>query len=226
MSTATVSRGSDTPRSETARRVNFIGDRLGSALAILPLGVWTLVHLWNNLSAFQGAAAWQTAVTEYPHPFAEAIMLGIVLIPLLWHVVWGIGRIVQTRPNYPRYGYFVNLKYILQRAAALGLLAFLGAHLWLAFLKPRLVEGQVEPFADIAHEMHFHRPTLVVYILGVLAIAYHLGNGVHTAMMSWGVVETKDALRRSGIIAWAIFIVMLVMGWGAVFALFQAGKLT
>ena len=221
MSSATVTRGP-----EAAKHVNFIADRLGSALAILPLGVWTMIHLGNNLTAFQGAAAWQAAVTEYPHPFAGAITLGIVLLPLLWHIVWGIGRIWQTRPNYPRYGYFANLKYILQRAAALGLLAFLGAHLWLAFLKPRLLEGQVEPFADIAHEMHFHRPTLVVYILGVLAIAYHLGNGVHTAMMGFGVVETKSALRRSAVVAWVLFVTMLVMGWGAIFALFQAGKLT
>ncbi len=221
MSSAAASQGSD-----TGRRANFIAERLGSALAILPLGVWTIRHLWNNLAAFEGGAAWQTAVTEYPHPFAEAITLAVVLLPLVWHIIWGLQRIVQTRPNYPRYGYFVNLKFILQRLSALGLLAFLGAHLWLAFLKPRLVEGQVEPFADISHEMHFHKPTLAVYILGVLAIAYHLGNGVHTALMSWGAVETKTALRRSQIVAWIVFVAMLVMGWGAIFALFQAGKQT
>jgi succinate dehydrogenase / fumarate reductase, cytochrome b subunit len=221
-----VSSATATHGPETARRGNFIVERLGSALAILPLGVWTIVHLWNNLAAFEGGPAWQEAVTGYSHPFAEAITLAIVLLPLVWHVVWGTARIFQTRPNYPRYGYFVNLKYILQRLSALGLLAFLGAHLWLAFLEPRLMEGQVEPFADIAHEMHFHKPTLVVYILGVLAVAYHVGNGVHTALMGWGVVETQPALRRSQIVAWLVFIVMLVMGWGAIFALFQAGKST
>jgi succinate dehydrogenase cytochrome b subunit len=221
-----VSSAAATPRSDSARRANFIADRLGSALAILPLGVWTLLHLWNNLAAFQGGPAWQAAVTEYPHPFAEAIALAIVLVPLVWHVVWGIGRAVHTRPNYPRYRYFANFKYILQHLSALGLLAFLGAHLWLAFLKPRLVEGQVEPFSDIAHEMHFHRPTLVVYILGVLAIAYHFANGLHTAMMGWGVAVTKPALRRSESVAWTVFIIMLAMGWAAIFALFQAGKQT
>jgi len=221
VSSAVASQGSD-----TSRRANFIAERLGSALAVLPLGVWTLLHLWNNLAAFQGAAAWQSSVTEYPHPFAEAITLAIVLLPLVWHVIWGLQRIGQTRPNYPQYGYFVNLKFILQRLSALGLLAFLGAHLWLAFLHPRLVEGQVEPFNDIAHEMHHHKPTLVVYILGVLAIAYHFGNGLHTAMMGWGIVEAKKSLRRSQIVAWTVFIVMLAMGWGAIFALYQAGKLT
>jgi len=204
-------------------RSNFISERLGSALAIVPLGVWTLSHLWNNLAAFQGGQAWQTAVTEYPHPLAEGITLGVVLLPLVWHTIWGLGRIFKTRPNYPRYGYFANFKFILQRVAGLGLLAFLGAHLWLAFLHPRLVEGHVEPFSDIAHEMHFHKPTLLVYVLGVLAIAYHLANGIHTAMMTWGATVTKLSLRKWELLAWGIFALMLAMGWGAIYALFRAG---
>jgi succinate dehydrogenase / fumarate reductase cytochrome b subunit len=212
--------------SETAAHAAFISDRLGSALAILPLGVWTIFHLWNNLAAFDGGPAWQQAVTEYPHPMAQGITWAIVLVPLVWHTVWGLTRITKTRPNYPQYGYFTNLKYILQRLSAIGLLAFLGAHLWLAFIKPRFIEGQPEPFADIAHEMHFHRPTTIVYILGVLAIAYHLGNGIHQAMMSWGVAVGKASLRRWQIVAWAVFIAMLVMGWGAIYQLFKLGAQT
>lgn len=217
MSTAT------THSAPAASRSNFISERLGSALAIVPLGVWTLNHLWNNLAAFEGGAAWQTAVTEYPHPLAEGVTLAIVLLPLVWHTLWGLGRIFQTRPNYPRYGYYANLKFILQRLAGLGLLAFLGAHLWLAFLHPRLVEGHVEPFSDIAHEMHFHKPTLIVYVLGVLAIAYHLANGLQTALMTWGAAVTKMALRKWELLAWAAFLLMLAMGWGAIFALYRAG---
>lgn len=218
MSTATTH-----ANAASSSRSNFISERLGSALAIVPLGVWTLNHLWNNLAAFQGGAAWQKAVTEYPHPLAEGVTLAIVLLPLVWHTIWGLGRIFQTRPNYPRYGYFANLKFILQRVAGLGLLAFLGAHLWLAFLHPRLVEGHVEPFADIAHEMHFHKPTIVVYILGVLAIAYHLANGLQTALMTFGATVTKASLRKWEIMAWAMFLLMLAMGWGAIFALYRAG---
>jgi succinate dehydrogenase / fumarate reductase, cytochrome b subunit len=215
-----------THAAESKSHGNFINERLASALAIAPLGVWTLNHLWNNLAAFQGGPAWQKAVTEYPHPLAEGITLAIVLLPLVWHTVWGIGRIFQTRPNYPRYGYFANLKFIVQRVSALGLLGFLGAHLWLAFLHPRLVEGHVEPFADIAHEMHFHRPTIVVYLLGVLGIAYHFANGLHTALMTWGVASSKASLRKWEILAWGMFLLMLVMGFGAIFALYQAGAQT
>ena len=42
-------------RSTTTGSVGgFWRARLGSFLAVVPLGVWTFIHLWNNLAAFQG----------------------------------------------------------------------------------------------------------------------------------------------------------------------------
>jgi succinate dehydrogenase / fumarate reductase cytochrome b subunit len=212
-------KGSD-PR---VARADFLRARLASGLAIAPLGVWTIVHLWNNLAAFEGAEAWQEAVTEYPHPFAQAVTAVIVLLPLALHVIWGIGRLATSRPNNLRYGFYANTKYALQRLSAVGVLLFLGAHLWLALLKPRLVEGHAEPFADIAHEMHFHGPTLVVYVLGTLGVAYHLANGVQTFCMGWGVVSSRAALRRLEGATLALFVILLAMAWGAVYALWAAG---
>jgi succinate dehydrogenase / fumarate reductase cytochrome b subunit len=204
-------------------RSSFLRARTASALAIAPLGVWTFAHLWHNLAAFRGADAWQEAVTEYPHPVAEALTGVVVLLPLAIHTVWGIGRLLTSRPNNLRYRYYANLKYLLQRLAAVGLLLFLGAHLWLALLHPRIQEGHAETFADITHEMHFHGPTLVVYVLGVLATAYHLANGAQTFCMSWGVVSTQRGLRRLEGWAIAFFLFLLLMGWGAVYALWAAG---
>src|SRR5579859_4067338 len=117
-------------------RAAFLHARLGSVLATVPLGVWTLIHLYNNLSAFSGARAWESAVTEYPHPFAEALTGMVVLLPLALHTVWGLGRLVASRPNNLRYPFYGNLKFLLQRASAVGVLLFVGAHLWLAFFKP------------------------------------------------------------------------------------------
>jgi succinate dehydrogenase / fumarate reductase, cytochrome b subunit len=204
-------------------RSAFLRARLASALAILPLGGWTVVHLWNNLSAFQGADAWQTAVTTYPHPFAEAFTGILVLVPLAIHTVWGIGRMISSRPNLVRYRFYGNLKYVLQRVAGLGLLVALGAHLWLAMLHPRIELGHAEEFQDIAQEMHFHRPTLVVYILLTLGLAFHLANGLQTFSMGWGIVSSRKGLRRLEWLVGGIFVVLLAMGWGAVYALWAAG---
>jgi succinate dehydrogenase / fumarate reductase cytochrome b subunit len=132
----------------------FLRSRLGSLLAVVPLAFWTVNHLWNNLAAFSGAEAWQASVTTYAHPAAQFLTAIVVLLPLVLHMVWGIGRILTSRPNNVRYTYFANLKYALQRLSAIGVMLFLGAHLWLAMLHPRFVEGQPEPFADISHEMH------------------------------------------------------------------------
>src|SRR5262249_28188480 len=90
----------------------FVRSRLGSFLAVVPLGVWTILHLWNNLAAFQGEAAWQSAVTEYPHPLAQLVGFVIVLLPLVLHTIWGLQRLLTARPNNQRYGFYNNLKYL------------------------------------------------------------------------------------------------------------------
>lgn len=205
-------------------RSGFLGSRLASALAVVPLGVWTFAHIWHNLSAFEGPDAWQAAVTEYPHPFAEAVTAIVVLLPLALHTIWGLSRLATSRPNNPRYPFYGNLKYLLQRVSAVGVLLFLGAHLWLALIRPRIVSGHAEPFADIAHEMRTHWPTLVTYLLGTLGTSYHLANGLQTCCMTWGVVSSRRALQRLDPFAIGVFVLLLAMSWGAIYALWAAGE--
>ena len=202
---------------------SFYRARIASLLAIAPLGIWTALHLWDNLSAFDGAQAWERAVTGARHPLHQTLLVVVVLLPLLLHTLWGIVRLVSFRPNNARYGNYDNLKYLLQRLSALGLLGFIGAHLWLAWAQPRFVEGRPEPFADISHEMAHHTPTLLVYILGVLAVSYHLANGIQTFAMGQGLVASFGALRRLEWVVYLAFAVLLAMGWGGVYALWRAG---
>ncbi len=201
----------------------FVRARLGSFLAFMPLSVWTILHLWHNLAAFQGASAWQTEVTEYTHPLAQFATLVVVLLPLVLHIVWGLVRLKSARPNNVRYGFFGNLKYAVQRLSALGVLAFLGAHVWLAMLQPRFVLHHAEYFGDIAHEMHHHGPTLAVYLLGTLGVTYHLANGLSTFAMGWGVVASRHALKKVEIASLGLFAVLLAMAWAAIYALYTAG---
>jgi succinate dehydrogenase / fumarate reductase cytochrome b subunit len=206
-----------------AAHAAFLWSRLGSILAVAPLGVWTVIHLWNNLAVFSGERAWEAAVTEHTSPVSLAVTTAIVLLPLAIHTGWGLARLASSRPNNRSYGFFANLKYLLQRVSAIGVLAFLGAHLWLAFLQPRLVEHRPEPFRDIAAEMRHHPPTLVVYLLGTLGVAYHLANGLTGVAMGWGVVATQASLRKADRVAAVIFALLLAMSWGAIYGLWNAG---
>jgi succinate dehydrogenase / fumarate reductase cytochrome b subunit len=220
---ATSHESSVTPDQRAALR-SYVRNRLGTVLALAPLGVWVIVHLWNNLAAFRGAEAWQESVTTHKHPVAAVTTWIVVLLPLVLHSVWGIGRLMMTKPNNTHYRYFGNLRYLLQRVSALGVLAFVGAHLWLAFLQPRLVEGHAERFVDIAHEMRTHTPTLVVYILGTLGVAYHLANGIATSAMTFGFGTTQKSQKRMERLSMLLLVVFLVMAWGAVYALWAAGS--
>ena len=202
---------------------SFVWTRLGSFLSVVPLGVWTVNHLWKNLTAFQGADAWERSVTQYAHPVAEALTLIVVLVPLRIHTLWGIQRLFTFRPDNIAYSYYDNLKYLLQRLAAVGALLFIGAHLWLALLYPRLVQGRPEPFSDIAYEMRFHTPTLVVYLLGTLAVSYHLANGLFGFAWTWGIAEGRRSFRRINVLATITFVVLMCFSWGAIYALWSAG---
>ncbi|GAC1372675.1 MAG: succinate dehydrogenase cytochrome B558 [Polyangiales bacterium] len=205
-----------------ARR-RFLWSRLGSLLAVAPLGVWTVAHVWSNLAALRGEQAWTDSVTTYAHPVSYAVTLTLVFAPLLMHTVWGIGRLFVTRPNNVRYGYYTNLKFLLQRLSAIGVLLFLGAHVWLALLHPRLVEGHAERFGEFAHEMRHYGPTLLVYLLGTLGVSYHLANGLQTTALAFGVVVTPRAQRRLEVLIMTFFVLLLAMCWTAIYALWQAG---
>ena len=209
--------------SSSSNSSSFFRSRLGSALAVVPLGAWTVLHLWNNLAAFRGGKAWESAVTDHKHAAAELVGSFIVMAPLLIHTLWGLARMRSGRPNVASYSFFANWKFLLQRLSALGVLLFLGAHIWLAKLQPRFVQGHPETFRDISREMHHHTPTLIVYVLGTLGVSYHLANGLHTFLMSWGIVSSRSALKKTEWMAYAAFLILLAMSWGAVYALWSAG---
>jgi succinate dehydrogenase / fumarate reductase, cytochrome b subunit len=196
--------------------------KLGSFIGLVPLGLWTTVHLWNNLAAFAGARAWSESVTHHTNPATDKLGLTALLLFILWHTVWGLGRMKASSPNAQPY--LGNWRWWLQRLSALGLLAFLGAHLYLAKLEPLMRTGQPETFADIAAHMAHNPPTLIVYILGIAAIAYHLGNGLWNFSFSFGLITSQRGLKWGTWVAALVVIALLIIGWLAVFALWQGGQ--
>ncbi len=201
--------------------VSLVASRVGSVVAIVPLGVWTTWHLWENLSAWAGGDAWEEAVSRPGHPVASGLVSVVVFAPLILHTLWGIRRLTMMQPN--GYQTFGNAKYLLQRASAVGLMLFLMAHVFLARIKPMFNATGYETFEDISAHMRHHPPTLVVYVLGVLGTAFHLANGVYTASFIHGLAASPKAARRMQVISGLLFVLLLAAGWGAVAGLFQAG---
>lgn len=220
MSTSTDSELSPT----TTQPQSMLSQRVGSFVAFAPLAVWTTWHLFSNLTAFQGAQAWESSVTAPRGAFVELLTSAFVLVPLVLHTVWGIRRLRIAKFNNQSYGTFDNLKFLLQRLSAIGVVLFLGAHIYKARLEPLIAHGRHETFADISNQMAHHGPTIGVYILGVLGVAYHLANGIASGGLTWGYAATEKARKRVAAISYAFFVLLLAMGWGTIFAMVQAGN--
>lgn len=206
--------------------------RLGSLLAVAPLGVWVAWHLWENLYAWRGDGAWSERVVDTVvtaegraytgNPVSSALVSAVVFAPLLIHLVWGLRRLSMAKPN--GYRFFGNLKYVLQRLSALGLLGFIAAHVYLARISPALHSPTGhESFEDLAAHMRHHPPTLAVYLLGVLGTTFHLANGVYTASFIHGLAASPRAQRRTQALSILLFLALLGVGWGAVAGLYEAG---
>jgi succinate dehydrogenase / fumarate reductase cytochrome b subunit len=197
---------------------------VGSLLAFAPLTVWTIWHLYSNLAAFQGAEQWERSVTAARAPLVELITSTIVLLPLVIHTLWGLRRLRIVKFNNNTYSNFDNFKFLLQRLSAIGVVLFLVAHIYKARLEPLILHGHHETFADISYQMHHHLPTFIVYLLGVLGVAYHLANGIATGGLTWGYAATEKARQRVQLVSYLMFVLLVAMGWGSIFALWSAGE--
>jgi succinate dehydrogenase / fumarate reductase cytochrome b subunit len=218
-----MSTTSDTETSASPSTTSILSQRVGSFLAFAPLAVWVTWHLYSNLSAFQGPQAWEAAVTAPRAPLVEVLTSTIVLLPLVIHTLWGFRRLRMVKFNNSSYSNFDNMKFLLQRLSAVGVALFIVAHVSMARIRPLVLHGHHETFADISYEMNHNPPTLIVYLLGILGVAYHLANGVATGGLTWGYAATDKARDRVKNLSYLYFVLLLAMGWGSVFALANAG---
>ena len=192
------------------RRFPLTGKQLMSIFGLFPLGAYVVAHLWTNLNSLSGADTFDTAVrSSRAHPamiFLEVFGLGL---PLLVHAIVGARIIFRMRPNNGAYNRFRNLKYLLQRLSGIGLLLFLGAHVFKARLQPALA-GTVESWQGM-HEALSEPLTFTVYLLGMIAIAYHLGNGVWSSSITLGLTTTQTGMKRMEWVSTAVFLLLLAM---------------
>jgi succinate dehydrogenase / fumarate reductase cytochrome b subunit len=71
--------------------------------------------------------------------------------------------------------------------------------------------------------MRFHTPTLLVYLLGTLAVCYHLANGIFGFSWTWGIAAGRRSFSRMNALATIAFVLLMVVSWAAIYALWSAG---
>ena len=206
------------PETRSAPARGFWMRRIFSFCGVVPLGVYVVWHLLNNIYAVGGAQAFDTRLAHATASpvYRPAIWL-FVYLPFAIHAVIGLIITLRSRPNPFREPRFRNWKYVLQRVSAIGVLLFVPAHVYKTKIEPWR-EGFSIDFAHM-HAGMLEPITAAVYVLGMLGVSFHLANGLWLAGITWGFFVGPNGQRRGEWLSILFGIVLLFLSMGAIFAL-------
>lgn len=191
---------------------HFLLRRLHSLSGIIPLGGFLLFHFFENASARKGAEAFDATVLKIGEmPYLYAIEIGLLLIPLIFHSVYGLFITSTAKPNVASYSHARNWAYFFQRLSGVIAFLYIAVHVattrgWALFIK-----GSAITFTDM--QAMLSQPLIFgLYFLGIIAVTYHFSNGLWSFSITWGLVQSQAGQKRLAVASMAIFAVLCVVG--------------
>jgi succinate dehydrogenase / fumarate reductase cytochrome b subunit len=189
--------------------------RLHSLSGIVPIGAFLAFHLYENYTATRGADAYNKMTrTLQELPFAVPMEIAIIIVPLLFHGIYGLFVTSTAKPNVISNAYVRNWMYFIQRVTGVIVFAFILFHLWTT----RLVQLQDHESLDLFRQVQaaVANPWIYAfYLAGILSATFHLANGVWSFSIVWGLTIGPKAQRRMLYVSAAVFLVLSYVGvWG------------
>jgi succinate dehydrogenase / fumarate reductase cytochrome b subunit len=200
-----------------ASRNKYLLKRLHTLSGVVPLGGFLAEHLWTNMHAIEGPGAFNADVNYLEHlPGLILIEMVLIVIPLLYHMIYGIKVMMDARYNVGSLPYFRNWMYTLQRWTGAFMVVFIVYHYWQFRLRSYF--GLIPlNFDSVARELH--NPFIMVfYILGVLTTVFHFSNGLWSFALDWGLIVSQRAQRQFTWVTLAAFVILGGMGMVSIYA--------
>lgn len=186
--------------------------RIHSLSGIVPIGGFLAFHLFENYTARHGADAYNaSARTLQQLPFAVAMEVLIIIVPILFHGIYGLFITSTAQPNPISNVYVRNAMYFLQRVTGVIVFAFILFHLWTT----RLVQIQDHESLDLFRQVQaaVANPWIYAfYLAGILSATFHLSNGVWSFSIVWGLTIGPRAQRRMLYVSAAVFLLLSYIG--------------
>jgi len=193
----------------------FLLRKLHQITGIVPLGIFFLVHMYTNSTAMSGARVFNEHVQDIHNmPYLLFIEVFGIFIPLAYHSVYGIIISREARPNVGQYSYARNWFYLIQRLSGAFLFFFLIFHIlnfrfgMIPGLNMTPVAGNAANAYTIVRNEFQNDLIFLLYVLGVLATAWHLAYGIWLFAVDWGIVigEKAQKVALYACIAIAVFL--------------------
>ncbi len=196
----------------------FLLRKLHSLSGVVPVGGFMVFHLWENSTALQGQERFDEAVAGINRmPFLPFLEWGMILLPLLFHAIYGVRLAFAGKPNVGRYTFSRNWMYTMQRVTGILAFAFICFHLyeyWGRKVAGKLAVDQFYP--ELAKNMSSTVGPVpvvaIVYILGIAACAFHLANGLWGFCFSWGITVSRRSQQMAATVFGILGLVIFVLG--------------
>jgi len=200
-----------------AKDPSFLLRKLHSLSGIVPVGAFLLFHLFENLKIGIGPKAYEEAIHGLwglaPRPIFYAIEVGLLFVPILFHSLYGFWIWYTGESNTAAYPYRRNWLYTAQRWSGLVAFLYMGFHVWQLRIMPEghlaLLRGPND-LPTFAHVQHAVTPLVntIAYLVGGIAAAFHLGNGLFGFAYSWGLAVGRKAQARVELAGWGLFLAL------------------
>jgi len=196
--------------------------RLHSLSGVIPVGLFVLMHFYTNSFSVKGPQAYDERLASINRlPFMQAFEVLFIYLPILFHAGLGIWLGFRGKQNFSSYPYFGNLRYLLQRLSGIGVLLFVGAHLYKTKIDPWWGGYSID-FAHMSEALH-EPITFAVYTLGILGTAYHLANGLWTFSITWGISVSRRSQKWLTVASLLLFGLLFLVGMNCILGFIGQG---
>lgn len=188
----------------------YFNRKLHSLLGVIPIGIFLLQHLFVNHFILYGSDSFNRAAQFMENlPLRYFLEVFVIFLPLLYHGIYGLYIAYQAKHNVANYGYFRNVMFLLQRVTGVILIIFIAWHVWETRIAAAFgAEVNAQMMIDILSS-----PLMVaIYLIGIIAAAFHFANGMWSFCVTWGITVGPKAQRISTYLWMVVFLILAVGG--------------
>ncbi|MEW6202735.1 MAG: succinate dehydrogenase [bacterium] len=201
---------------------HFVWRKLHSFSGIFPVGVFLLEHLFTNSFAIQGAEAYESKIRFLQSiPYLVLVELALILLPLLYHGVYGLIITAGMGNNTARYPQLHNWMYLLQRVSGVATFIFVAVHVYTLRISNLLFGTEIT--FDLVSSILGNNLMFVFYTVGLAATVFHFANGIWNFLISWGITAGRGSQRTAGWCCAAIGAALFLAGFNSLLAFVGCG---
>jgi succinate dehydrogenase / fumarate reductase cytochrome b subunit len=196
----------------------FLLRKLHSLAGALPVGGFLVFHFWTNAKALQGQEVFDQAIGEIAHmPYLPVLEWGLVLLPLLFHALYGVKLAMEGKPNVGRYPHSRNWMYTLQRVTGILAFAFIAFHLyeyWGQKVAGKMTHHEFYGAlsSNLSSTVRGVPVHALVYVFGIAACVFHFANGLWGFCFSWGITVSRRSQQAAAVVFGVVGLVVFLLG--------------